>query len=111
MKRLLSLFVALLLCVSALPAMADGALTAGTYDVTADGFGGKIVLAVTVGEAGVTAVEVKEHSETEGIGAAALPVLLEKIRAAGYSFTTVGSLIYKEHYRIDRTGRQIADGA
>ena len=83
MKRLLSLFVALLLCVSALPAMADGALTAGTSDVTADGFGGKIVLAVTVGEAGVTAVEVKEHSETEGIGAAALPVLVEAAVSTG----------------------------
>ncbi len=40
--------------------------------------------------------------------AASLDGLLQKIRAAGYSFSTVGDLIYKEGYTINHEGRQIS---
>ena len=83
MKKWMSVIAALLLCVFALGAAAEDALTPGTYEVSADGFAGKIVLDVTIGEAGVTAVEVKEHSETPGIGEAALPTLAEAAASTG----------------------------
>lgn len=37
----------------------------------------------------------------------ALPALLEEIRAEGYSFSTVGDMIYKENYTINHEGRQL----
>jgi polysaccharide deacetylase family sporulation protein PdaB len=36
----------------------------------------------------------------------ALPAILEELKTQGYSFVTVPELIYKDHYRIDRNGRQ-----
>ncbi len=39
--------------------------------------------------------------------ASALPALLEKIRAEGYAFSTVGDLIYKENYTVNHEGRQV----
>ena len=38
--------------------------------------------------------------------AAALPDLIEQLQKDGYTFTTVGELIYREHYTLDHTGRQ-----
>ncbi len=83
MKKWMSVIAALLLCVFTLGAVAEDALTPGTYEVSADGFAGKIVLDVTVDEKGVTAVEVKEHSETPGIGEAALPTLSDAAVSTG----------------------------
>ena len=40
--------------------------------------------------------------------AEALPVILDTLRARGYTFVPVGELIYREHYTIDHTGRQIS---
>ncbi len=37
---------------------------------------------------------------------AALPHILENLSNAGYEFVTVGELIYKDNYSIDRAGRQ-----
>ena len=62
-------------------ALADG-MTPGTYEATAPGFGGDVKIAVTVSEDAITAVDVLSHSETEGIGAAALPELAAKAVAA-----------------------------
>ena len=39
----------------------------------------------------------------------ALPIILESLRLKGLTVGTVGELIYKQNYRIDRTGRQIPD--
>lgn len=37
----------------------------------------------------------------------ALPMLLTKLLESGYTFTSIGNLIYKDNYIIDHTGRQI----
>ena len=37
----------------------------------------------------------------------ALPSIIDGLRAKGYTFKTVGELIYKDNYTIDHTGRQI----
>jgi len=37
----------------------------------------------------------------------ALPIILEKLSAEGYSFVLVNDLIYKENYTIDHAGKQI----
>ena len=46
------------------------------------------------------------HNGTENT-ASALPDILDKIKKEGYSFTTVGNLIYRENYAINHAGRQI----
>ena len=45
------------------------------------------------------------HNGTETT-ADALEGIIEKIEAEGYTFCTVGELIYKENYKIDHRGRQ-----
>lgn len=47
------------------------------------------------------------HSGTD-YTAAALPTLIDEIEAMGYSFVTVGELIYPDSENIDVTGRQFA---
>lgn len=37
----------------------------------------------------------------------ALPAIIDGLRAKGFTFKTVGDLIYKDNYTIDHTGRQI----
>lgn len=37
----------------------------------------------------------------------ALPIIIEGLKNKGYSFKTIGELIYKDNYEIDHTGRQI----
>lgn len=61
-------------------AYAEG-MTPGTYAAEAQGFGGNLKIEVTVDAGAITGVEVVEQSETEGIGAAALPVLTEAVVA------------------------------
>lgn len=38
--------------------------------------------------------------------ASALPGLIEKLKKDGYTFTTVGDMIYRDNYTLDRAGRQ-----
>lgn len=45
------------------------------------------------------------HNEGEHT-AEALPAILEELVNRGYSFAAIPDLIYKDHYRIDQTGRQ-----
>ena len=40
--------------------------------------------------------------------AEALPVILDTLRARGFTFVPVGELIYRENYTIDHTGRQFS---
>ena len=61
-------------------AMAEG-MTPGTYEAAAQGFHGDVKLSVTVDAEKITAIDILEHSETEGIGAAALPKLVEAVLA------------------------------
>ena len=50
-------------------------MTPGTYEAAAQGFHGDVKLSVTVDAEKITAIDILEHSETEGIGAAALTLL------------------------------------
>ena len=43
--------------------------------------------------------------------AEALPIVIDTLRANGFSFVPIGELIYRENYEIDVTGRQIPKGA
>ena len=57
----------------------EGTMTAGTYTATGEGYHGDITLEVTVDTEKITDIQVVEHNETEGIGAAALPQLIESV--------------------------------
>lgn len=77
MKKIFACMLAAILALSGCAgAVADG-MTPGTYTGSAKGYHGDIVLDVTVDANAITAITVKQQSETEGIGAAALPILVE----------------------------------
>ena len=82
MKKLVALVLAAMLlttgCSTKAPEAAGG-MKAGTYKASAAGFHGDITLEVTVDAEKITDIQVIEHSETEGIGAAALPELVTKV--------------------------------
>ena len=77
MKKIVALLLSVMLLLSG-AALAEG-MTAGTYQASAQGFHGSIVLSVTVDAHSITGIEVVEQSETEGIGAAALPMLVQSV--------------------------------
>ena len=56
--------------------------TPGTYEGTGKGYGGDIKVSVTVDETSITDIEVVEQTETEGVGGAALPTLVDKVLSA-----------------------------
>ena len=78
MKKLLAMVLALTMLLGCVCAQA---MTAGTYEAAAPGFHGDVKIAVTVDDNAITAIEVLEHSETEGIGSVALPQLVEAVLA------------------------------
>lgn len=84
MKKSIALLAALVLlatsCMSF--AFAEATAASGTYTGQGDGYGGKIVLEVTVEEGGVTAVTVTEQNETPGIGGVALEKMVEQAVAS-----------------------------
>ena len=77
MKKKISAFLASMLLLGSIggAAMAEG-MTPGTYEAAAQGFHGDVKLSVTVDAEKITAIDILEHSETEGIGAAALTFLV-----------------------------------
>lgn len=82
MKKKISAFLASMLLLGSIggAAMAEG-MTPGTYEAEAQGFHGDVKLSVTADAEKITAIDILEHSETEGIGAAALPKLVEAVLA------------------------------
>lgn len=98
MKRVLSILMILVICMFASTSLA---MTAGTYDAIAKGFGGDISLSVTVDENAITEITVVSANETDGIGAAALPLLIDAtianqtIGIDSISGATVTSTAYK----------------
>src|SRR5690606_15262821 len=52
-----------------------GKYTAGTYEGSAEGFGGKLDVEVTLSADKIEKVEIKSHGETEGIGTKAIEAL------------------------------------
>ena len=43
--------------------------------------------------------------------AEALPIIIDTLRAKGFTFVPIGELIYRENYTIDATGKQLAQNA
>lgn len=82
MKKLVAIVLAAMLlmtgCSTKAPE-ATGGMKAGTYKATAAGFHGDITLEVTVDAEKITDIQILEQTETEGIGAAALPELVTKV--------------------------------
>ncbi len=82
--------------------VASTGMKAGTYNASAQGFHGEVKLAVTVSADKITDIQVVEHSETAGIGEAALPLLVEAvlkdqtIGVDGISGATITSGAFKE---------------
>ena len=84
MKKLLALLLTAILLMSALSglAFAEDALVDGTYTSEQQGFGGPVIVTVTIEGGTISDANVVGDSETEGIGAAALEPLAEQIKAA-----------------------------
>ena len=75
MRKLLSAALSALLLVGC--ASASAGMKAGTYEGVGKGFHGDIKLSVTVDETSIQSIEVTEENETDGVGKAALPKLVE----------------------------------
>ena len=79
MKKLVALFLSLCLVLGCVAfASADG-YTAGTYEATAQGFGGDVKVEITVDENAITDVKITGDSETPTVGGAALETLAGQI--------------------------------
>ena len=76
MKKLLSL---VLICLLAIPAFA----CAETFAASAAGFGGEVVVALTIEDGKIVGAQITGDSETPAIGGAALDPLAEQLVAAG----------------------------
>lgn len=79
-KFVASLLASLMLLTSVGSVTAEG-MTPGTYSAASQGFHGEIKLDVTVDAEKITDIVVVEQTETEGIGTAALPVLVDAVLA------------------------------
>ncbi len=78
MRKTIAAILTILMLMSGVGVAMASSMVPGTYTATAQGFGGDITLSVTVGADGITGIEVVNHSETEGIGEAALPIMVDK---------------------------------
>lgn len=80
MKKWIAAMLALILCMSMTSAMA---LTDGTYEAEAQGFGGTVKVVLTVAGDKITDVAVTGDKETPGIGSNAIEQLPAKIMETG----------------------------
>lgn len=79
MKKIISLLLSLLLIAGcSTPTNNNDSMKAGTYTASAAGYHGDITIAVTVDSGSIKSIEVTDENETEGIGKAALPSLVEQ---------------------------------
>ena len=46
------------------------------------------------------------HNDGENT-VSALPLIIEGLKNKGYSFVTIGELIYRDNFTVDHTGKQI----
>lgn len=76
-KKLISLLLACMLLLCAVPASADG--VSGTFGGKGTGYGGAICVDVTLEDGVITAIEVTGSNETEGIGTVAMDRLIPEI--------------------------------
>lgn len=76
-NKLISLLLACMLLLCAVPAFADG--VSGTFGGKGTGYGGAICVDVTLEDGSITAIEVTDSNETEGIGTVAMDRLIPEI--------------------------------
>ena len=81
MKKTLAMILALAVMVCGVSLATAEGYTAGTYEASAQGFGGAVTVTVTVDEAKVTAIEIVGADETPTLGGAAIE---------GYNASLVG---------------------
>ncbi len=79
MKKILALFLSLVFMVSGVTLVSAEGFTPGTYEGSAQGFGGTVTVKVTVDDAKVTAVEIEGESETPAVGGAAIEGFRESL--------------------------------
>ncbi len=60
-------------------AAGDAMYVDGTYTGTGDGYGGELVVEVTIENDEITGIEVVSHSETEGLGDAAFEPIIDQV--------------------------------
>ena len=78
MKKYLSLLLALVMVVSMMSfGHAEGTFTPGTYEASAEGFGGDVKVTVTVDENAITAIGITGDGETPALGGLAMPQMQE----------------------------------
>lgn len=82
-RVLLSLLLVLALMVGMVPAVAETALTDGTYTGTGKGMHSNIAVTVTVEDGAITSVTVDSHDETPGVSDPAIEQIPAAIVAAG----------------------------
>lgn len=70
---------------------AEGAYTDGTYEGTGQGYGGDILVEVTVNDGVISAIEVIDHGETQGISDAAFAEVPDAIIEANSADVDVAS--------------------
>ena len=81
MKKLITMILSAFMlvgCSSPTSSTTEQGMKAGTYEGTGAGFHGDIKVSVTVDSTSITSIEVTKESETETIGHAALPKLIEE---------------------------------
>ena len=79
MKRILSLVLAMCMMFTACSTEKSGIFKAGTYEGTAEGFGGDVTMSVTVDENKIVSIEAVAHNESTGISDPAFNNLVEDI--------------------------------
>lgn len=88
-RRIVALALASALCVSLAACgkedegSEEGVYTAGTYEASAQGYGGKVTVTLTCDANKVTDVKIAGFDETESVGGAALEELAEQVKAVG----------------------------
>ena len=82
-KVFLSMLLVLALLVGMVPAMAEAALTDGTYTGTGKGMHSNIAVTVTVKDGAIASVTVDSHDETPGVSDPAIEQIPAAIVAAG----------------------------
>ncbi|NLC31894.1 MAG: FMN-binding protein [Clostridiales bacterium] len=116
MKKILSVLLAMMMLLS-LSAFAQAQYPDGTYQGEGEGFGGAILVSVTVLDGKITDIELLEHSETSGISDAAVEQIPADIIeaqsvdvdvVAGATYTSDGIMEAVLNALID--DEQFADG-
>lgn len=116
MKKILSVLLAMMMLLS-LSAFAQAQYPDGTYQGEGEGFGGAILVSVTVLDGKITDIELLEHSETAGISDAAVEQIPADIIeaqsvdvdvVAGATYTSDGIMEAVLNALID--DEQFADG-